>query len=105
MRMWMVEPRLMCDKHLVKEHGDIHTIVWHIRARHALTGKVEPISIRSRHTQLEEEMSLRKPNTKATPLKRFTLVRKYKMLIVSASASLVELASSCKDCESKVLGE
>src|SRR5262245_23421826 len=64
MRMWMVDPRKLCDKHLLGEHVELHMLVGSLRKKKTLTGfleggLVELHSIRSRHQELIAEMTRR----------------------------------------------
>jgi len=34
MRMWMVDPRLLCNQHLIGEHGEIHKFLPSFRKGH-----------------------------------------------------------------------
>lgn len=59
MRMWMVDPRILCRQHLLGEHGELHkhhhTFVkgWSIAGRR---GQIEPRNMRRRHEALVREM-------------------------------------------------
>jgi hypothetical protein len=64
MRMWMVDPRKMCDQHLLGEHVELHMLVGSLRKKKTLTGSlagglIELHSIRSRHAVLVVEMKSR----------------------------------------------
>jgi len=57
--MWMVDPRLMCRKHLLGEHGEIHRHRHNFVKRHSIVGRrgqIEPRAMQSRHDALAEEM-------------------------------------------------
>lgn len=64
MRMWMIDPRLMCRNHLLGEHGELHKFLHNWRKRHRIDGRItgnaiEPLSYKARHDALAEEMVLR----------------------------------------------
>lgn len=64
MRMWMFSPAILCNKHLVAEHVELHMIVGALRKRKKLDGYVtsnaiEPKSIRKRHVAIVKEMKYR----------------------------------------------
>lgn len=64
MRMWMVDPKLMCNKHLIGEHGELHMLVGHLRLKHSVSGYVvsnaiELKSLETRHEALVNEMVYR----------------------------------------------
>ena len=34
MRMWLVDPKFMCNQHLLGEHVEMHSFYWHHQKRH-----------------------------------------------------------------------
>jgi hypothetical protein len=65
MRMWMLPPRMLCRKHLLGEHGEIHKHR-HIFVKHFdISGRVQPIIqvapalMQARHDELAREMLAR----------------------------------------------
>ena len=61
MRMWMVNPKILCRKHLLGEHGEIHKHRHNFVKQHSITkrielGQIEPSSMESRHDELVKEM-------------------------------------------------
>ena len=107
MRMWMVDPAIMCQRHLLGEHAELHMFVGHLaRGRH-VRGYVENNcfeleSLYKRHEALAREMHNRK-YTHASPL-QFTaqntvhLTEFETMSKVNRSASLAELTGRCPKC-------
>lgn len=72
MRMWMLEPGLLCRYHLLGEHVETHMLSGHFRKGRSIKGYitsncVEPLSLRARHDALVEEM-LRRGYRHASPL-------------------------------------
>lgn len=70
MRMWMIDPRLMCRKHLNGEHYEIHMLAGHLRAGHSIKGYLEkgllePQNMKQRHDELAAEMVRRGGNHKS----------------------------------------
>ena len=65
MRMWMLEPGCLCNRHLLGEHGELHKHMHCFSKRHRMTGRIfpitliEPKSIKLRHEALAKEMVLR----------------------------------------------
>ena len=59
MRMWMVDVKKMCRKHLLGEHNEIHKHR-HVFIKHqsikGRVGQIEPKSMETRHNELAEEM-------------------------------------------------
>ena len=102
MRMWMVDPRKMCDQHLLGEHVELHMLVGTLVRKRSVAGFVENKlievhNVRARHQQLVIEMTRRGMKHKS-PLPRFRAIRLGK---VSVRANLVELARRCEDCRAK----
>lgn len=64
MRMWMVDPALMCDKHLLGEHVELHMFIGSMKKGIRMDGYIkndllELSSLESRHLHLVEEMGRR----------------------------------------------
>ncbi len=64
MRMWMVDPKKMCRKHLLGEHVEIHMMVGTLLKGRSIDGflergLLEPQSARIRHDALAAEMQAR----------------------------------------------
>ena len=110
MRMWKVPPKLLCDKHLLGEHVEMHMFVGSIRkgidiSTYIDTGLVEVDSIRVRHAELVDEMKRRGMNHKS-PLPTFSLA-KYRgsevgFGYVSGERSLRELTKRCASCKERI---
>ncbi|MEO5935934.1 MAG: pyrimidine dimer DNA glycosylase/endonuclease V [Terriglobales bacterium] len=102
MRMWMVDPRKMCDQHLLGEHVELHMLVGTLARKRSVAGFVannliEVHNVRSRHEELVGEMTRRGMNHQS-PLPAFRAARLGK---VSIRANLVELARRCDSCRAK----
>lgn len=99
MRMWMVDPRKMCDQHLLGEHVELHMLVGTVIRKKSVAGFVankliEVHNVRRRHAQLVAEMTRRGMKHKS-PLPAFRAIRLGK---VSIRANLLELARRCRAC-------
>jgi hypothetical protein len=99
MRMWMVDPRKMCDQHLLGEHVELHMLVGSLRKKKTLTGfldggLIELHSIRSRHAKLVIEMKSR-GFRHASPLPAFRARIAGK---VNPRQNVKELARRCDAC-------
>ena len=95
----MVDPRLMCRKHLLGEHVELHMLVGSMRKGTSLEGffanrLLETHNIERRHEQLVREMK-RRGFQHASPLKNVPRRRGGR---VDRRANLVELARRCKQC-------
>jgi hypothetical protein len=99
MRMWMVDPRKMCDQHLLGEHVELHMLVGSLLRKKTITGflkagLIELHSIRSRHAELVVEMKIR-GFRHASPLPAFRARNAGK---VDLKHNLKELARRCNAC-------
>lgn len=103
MRMWMVDPRKMCDQHLLGEHVELHMLVGTLVRKKSVAGFVankliEVHNIRRRHAQLVIEMT-RRGMKHQSPLPTF---RARKLGKVNPRLNLVELARRCRKCKEKI---
>ena len=72
MRMWMQEPKMLCRKHLLGSHVEIHMFIGSIRKGISMKGYIEknllePESLKPYHDELVKEMESRGWNHK-TPV-------------------------------------
>jgi len=63
-RMWMVPPEILCRKHLLGEHVEIHMFLAHLNKKKGIQGFLknnclEPRSIFQRHEDLAKELTNR----------------------------------------------
>jgi len=119
MRMWMVDPKLMCRKHLLGEHVELHMIVGAINKGKSLEGflvdnMLEPVSIRGRHEAIAKEMARRGYNHKS-PLPTHQIVLPTSILlkgkrilaidiIIDRKAAWLELTNRCPECAKLAYG-
>ena len=110
MRMWNVDPKLLCRKHLLSEHFEMHMFVGSIRkgksiAGYVMKGLVEPLRIVERHNEIAEEMLSRGYNHKS-PLAAFDHLtcRWFDNLkgCVDQLRSMVELYRRCDRCRKRI---
>lgn len=111
MRMWLVDPKIMCRKHLLGEHVELHMLVGTIRKNKSITGYIEkdliqPNMIRARHYDLVIEMEDRGYKHKSRlPIFIETLVHNYPHKEVyhelNIQKSLQELVRRCPDCRKR----
>lgn len=65
MRMWMVNPSLLCVTHLLGEHYEIHLHRHNFVKHHSIAGRISPIvliepaNMGTRHDELATEMTRR----------------------------------------------
>lgn len=110
MRMWMINPKILCKKHLTGEHVETHMFVGAINkgksiAGHTIMNQAEPQKLMQRHDELAAEMLARgykhespliKPQLEKLP--RGTLLAK-----VNKKAALADLLARCLDCKTNYL--
>lgn len=110
MRMWMVNPKILCKKHLTGEHVEMHMFVGSINkgksiTGHAIMNQAEPQALMQRHDALAAEMLARgykhdspliEPQLEKLP--RGTLLAK-----VNKKAALADLLNRCPDCKANYL--
>ena len=103
MRMWMVDPRKMCDQHLLGEHVEIHMCVGTLRRGRSVAGflaggLLELHNLERRHEQLVAEMT-RRGMRHQSPLPRFKRQRAGR---VDRRGNLAELARRCEECRARI---
>lgn len=110
MRMWMVNPKIMCNQHLLGEHLELHMMTGHIRRKKSLTGWInnnciEPTSIIIRHRQIADEMINRGFNHKSPCDLRIDELNYLPFNEINAqidsTASFKELIHRCPKCRGK----
>ena len=111
MRMWMVDPKLLCDKHLLGEHGELHKHIHSFRKGHKVDKRFYPVvqiqfkGYRERHDILALEMVRRGMNHKS-PLPELPNFRRiypeYYNKKVDVDISLTDLRNRCKKCSVEV---
>ncbi|HUQ50068.1 MAG TPA: pyrimidine dimer DNA glycosylase/endonuclease V [Terriglobales bacterium] len=98
----MVDPRKMCDQHLLGEHVELHMLVGTLVRKKSVAGFVankliEVHNVRRRHKELVTEMT-RRGMKHQSPLPAFRAIKVGKVAI---RANLVELARRCERCRAK----
>ena len=99
MRLWMVDPSLMCRKHLLGEHVECHmfvgTLLKDISVNGYLSkGLLEVHNLRSRHEEISREMTKRGYSHKSE-LPEFV---SRECGSIDRAANLLELARRCPLC-------
>ncbi len=105
MRMWGVEPNLLCQQHLLGEHVEMHMFVGTIRKGISIQGYidkglVDPAKISQRHEELSSEMVVRGMNHNS-PLLR---IRKKPACDIDISGNMKELHRRCLACRERIEG-
>jgi len=100
MRMWMVDPKILCRQHLLGEHNELHMFAGSIAKGISMKGYIEKglveiSSIKSRHQELALEME-RRGYKHQSSLKEFTSYHAGK---VSPAKSMTDLICRCQICK------
>jgi hypothetical protein len=108
MRMWMVDPKIMCQKHLCGEHVELHMLVGHLKRGRRVDGYVrtncvQPKAIARRHKALAEEME-RRGYKHVSPLRQpRVLLTQHPEAVVDSVSSLVDLGGRCVMCRERMV--
>jgi hypothetical protein len=117
MRMWNINPKLMCRQHLLGEHNELHMIVGCMKHDKKLDGYIKNNlidihKIYSRHEQLANEMIMRgyKHNSQLNEKEIDSLIRKYLdnnyngkiESFVNYINSFNDLKKRCKECRNNM---
>ena len=110
MRMWMINPELLCNKHLLGEHGEIHKHKHNFQKKHSINGRISPIvqiepaSMELRHNTLAIEMIKRGMNHKSeyTMPDISYLPESSQNAIVNITISKQDLISRCTECSKRI---
>jgi len=105
MRMWLVNPRLMCRQHLLGEHVELHMLVGCIVRGKSLAGYIEQglidtALIERRHLELVREME-RRGYRHGSELPAFKALAAGR---IDAVGNLLELKRRCKSCAARMKG-
>jgi hypothetical protein len=108
-RMWMVDPRIMCTRHLCQEHCEIHRLVANLRKgrnvrKYLLQQVIDISSIYARHEEIEDEIIARggKLDSPLSAVECVAFARWYGSVTINMSRSLSDLSSCCKQCQKKI---
>lgn len=105
MRMWMVDPKLLCKKHLCGEHFELHKFRHNFLNGHSIAGRkgqIEPASMAKRHEALAAEM-LRRGYKHESPYEQPNLSR-YDLdgFTVDVNVSIADLRERCPECAANI---
>ena len=103
-RMWMIDPRLLCRQHLLGEHGEIHKHRHNFVKRHSMRGRIgqiEPLRMKQRHDELASEMLRRGMDHRSPYDQPFLsyLSDEERLSRVNIKESKRVLRKRCKECE------
>lgn len=100
MRMWMINPKVLCNQHLLGEHNEHHMFAGCIQKDKSIkgyikTGLVEVHNLKKRHNELILEMQNRGMNHKS-PFPEIKLFRAGKIDIYKNIADLMHRCPECR---------
>lgn len=109
MRMWMVDPKMMCMKHLLGEHVEMHMFLGSMKRGISMQGYcdnnlMEPLALKHRHDELVAEMLRRgyrhkSPMSKADEAEGLVKIpRRLHGVIIDQLAAAAELFDRCEIC-------
>jgi hypothetical protein len=106
MRMWMIDPKKLCRKHLLGEHVETHMLAGTLNREKSIdgfveNGLVEVLSLQKRHDDLAAEMQRRGYNHQSPlPVVKFSyLSNEQRNAKVDVSKSEEDLRLRCDVCE------
>ena len=104
MRMWLVDPKIMCRNHLLGEHLELHILASKVNAGEKIKGFIEhglvdPCLAAERHGALVKEMQ-RRGYKHASPLVEIT-GEKVKGC-VDPEKNIRVLAERCEECKKRI---
>lgn len=109
MRMWMVDPRIMCTRHLCREHCEIHRLVANLRKgrsirKYLLQQMIDVSTIYTRHKELENEIMSRggKLDSPLSAVECVAFARWYGSTTINIGRSLSDLSECCTECRRKI---
>jgi len=106
----MVDPKILCNKHLLGEHGEIHKHRHNFVKQHSITKRVSPVvqiqpsAMQSRHDELAVEMLRRNMNHKS-PFKQpdiSYLPTNERSVVVDIQNSIKDLSNRCSECAKRI---
>lgn len=113
MRMWMIDPKLLCRQHLLGEHVELHMLVGHLARKRRLGllaeyRYVEPTAIVSRHEAVAYELGRRGMDHQSPlegPLDLDHLDEQEFSATIDKAASVADLLDRCELCGRRIRDE
>lgn len=109
MRMWMIDPVLLCREHLLGSHSEIHKHRHNFVKKHNMRGRLQapaqiaPLEMESRHDELVKEMKRRDYNHNS-PYSQPDVSYLGKLLEskVDLDYNIRDLMNRCPECKSRI---
>lgn len=110
MRMWGINPKLLCRKHLLGEHNEIHKHRHNFVKQHRITKRISPVvqiepeNMKKRHDELVLEMINRNYNHHS-PYEQpdlSYLKNKERFAKINTNISINDLINRCSECSDRI---
>ena len=107
----MIDPSLLCKKHLIGEHGEMHKFIPSFRKGHRVDGRFDPIvqiqfqGYIERHDAIVSEMTVRGFNHKSPMVDMPDFKKIYSQhfnKLVDVNVSYKDLIDRCPDCKKRI---
>ena len=106
MRMWGINPKLLCKKHLLGEHGEIHKHRHNFVKQHSIAKRIAPVvqiapeQMQKRHDELADEMVRRGYNHQSPYMQPDLsyLKSNERYAEIDTNISILDLVARCEDC-------
>ena len=110
MRMWGINPKFLCKKHLLGEHGEIHKHRHNFVKHHRITKRITPIvqiepeNMEKRHNELAEEMLNRGYNHHSPyELPDLSYLQDFERYAkIDVQNSIKDLSERCPECAERI---
>lgn len=110
MRMWNINPKLLCRKHLLGEHGEIHKHRHNFVKQHRIDKRISPVvqiepeNMKKRHDELASEMIRRNYNHNSPyeqpDLSYLSSNERYAQ--IDTNISIIDLVLRCDECKDRI---
>ncbi len=106
MRMWGIDPSLLCKQHLLGEHGEIHKHRHNFVKKHKITKRISPVvqiepeNMQIRHDELALEM-LKRGYNHNSPYEQpdiSYLKSDERYATIDKNISISDLTNRCPEC-------
>ena len=103
MRMWMLDPKMMCMKHIVGEHGEIHKHRHNFVKKYNISGRIKPIVqicpelMEKRHNELVAYLKTHKSPYIQPNLSHLSDEERFAEVDIEYNKK--DLASRCPECK------
>jgi hypothetical protein len=107
--MWMVDTKLLCRKHLLGEHLEIHKFKHSFEKQHSMTkriqlGQIAPTEMETRHEDIVKEMIKRGYNHQSPyTMPDISYIKEKDNIDIDKN--ILDLMNRCEDCKKRIEGE